>query len=240
MNDRKTKEMQNQMQVDTFLKKGAVKIGPWTSHIWRNDPRHLCFLLSRYKFCAKMLAGKDEVLEIGCGDAFGLPIVRQTVGSVHGIDFEPLVIEEAKKRFGEKGIEEGITLSVHDITKTAILGRFDAAYSLDVIEHIRPDREEIFMTNICASLKEQAVCIIGTPNITADTYASEYSREGHINLKSSETLNQLMSLYFYNVFNFSMNDEIVHTGYAPMAHYLLGMGVGKRTEFNPFRNLSLL
>ena len=174
-----------------------------------------------------MLAGKDKVLEIGCGDAFGLPVVKQTVGSVHGIDFEPLIIEDAKNRFEEEGME-GITLSVHDIIEEPVHDRFDAAYSLDVIEHIRPEKEEIFMTNICASLKEHAVCIIGTPNITADKFASEYSRKGHVNLKSAETLNQLMRLYFYNVFDFSMNDEVVHTGYAPMAHYLLCLGAGKK------------
>jgi 2-polyprenyl-3-methyl-5-hydroxy-6-metoxy-1,4-benzoquinol methylase len=229
MNKKETKEPQNQKQIDTFFQKGAVKMGPWTSHIWRNDPRHLCFLLSRYKFCAKMLAGRDKVVEIGCGDAFGLFVVKQTVGSVHGIDFEPLVIEDAKKRLEEEGFEgRGVTLSIHDITKGSVSGRFDAAYSLDVIEHILPEKEEIFMANICASLKEHAVCIIGTPNITADKYASQYSREGHINLKSSETLHQLMGSYFHSVFDFSMNDEIVHTGYAPMAHYIFCIGVSPR------------
>jgi len=227
MNKRETKEPQNQIQIDTFSQKGGAKMGPWTSHIWRSDPRHLCFLLSRYKFCAKMLAGKDKVLEIGCGDAFGLPVVKQTVGSVHGIDFEPLIIEDAKKRFEEEGIE-GVTLSIHDITETSLTGGFDAAYSLDVIEHIPREKEEMFMTNICASLKEHSVCIIGTPNITADKYESEYSREGHVNLKSSETLNQLMCLYFYNVFDFSMNDEVVHTGYAPMAHYIFCIGINPK------------
>lgn len=228
MNERKAKEPQNQMQIDTFFQKGAANMGPWTSHIWRSDPRHLCFLLSRYKFCAKMLAGKDKVLEIGCGDAFGLAVVKQTVGAVHGIDFEPLIIKDVKKRLEKEGIEEGVTLSIHDITEASVPARFDAAYSLDVIEHIPPEKEETFMANICASLKEHAVCIIGTPNITANKYASEYSREGHINLKNVQSLNELMSIYFYNIFNFSMNDEVVHTGYAPMAHYLLAIGVGKR------------
>ena len=33
-----------------------------------------------------------------------------------------------------------------------------------------------------------------------------------------------MQQFFHNVFIFSMNDEVVHTGYAPMAHYLLALG----------------
>jgi hypothetical protein len=37
-----------------------------------------------------------------------------------------------------------------------------------------------------------------------------------------------MTRYFQNVFVFSMNDEVVHTGFSPMAHYLFAMGVGVR------------
>jgi len=229
MNNRETKEPQNQMQVDTFFQKGPVTMGPWTSHIWRNDPRHLCFLLSRYKFCAKMLTGKDKVLEIGCGDAFGLPVVKQTVGEVHGIDFERIVVEDNIRRFEEEEIW-GVSFGVHDITDASLKEQFDAAYSLDVIEHIPQEQEKIFMTNISNSLKDQGVFIIGTPNITANQFASEYSREGHVNLKSSKTLHELMSFYFHNVFDFSMNDEVVHTGFAPMAHYLFCIGTGKKTS----------
>ena len=47
------------------------------------------FMLSRYKFVAKMLAGLEHVLEIGCGDAFGTRIVTQAVKRVTGIDFDP-------------------------------------------------------------------------------------------------------------------------------------------------------
>ena len=65
-------------------------------------------------------------------------------------------------------------------------------------------------------------------NITAQHYASALSQAGHINMKSAETLRQTMESYFHNVFIFSMNDEVVHTGFHPMAHYLFAMGVGLR------------
>ena len=29
-----------------------------------------------------------------------------------------------------------------------------------------------------------------------------------------------MQKFFHNVFVFSMNDEVIHTGFQPMAHYL--------------------
>ena len=222
-----TKEPQNQIQIDRYYQDGPFEIGTWTSHIARSDPRHLAFILSRYKFCAKMLEGKEKVLEVGCGDGFGLPIVMQTVGSVTGIDFEPLVIDDDRKRFQRERIERAVFL-VHDICEGSLPNKFDAMYSLDVIEHIPSEKEIAFLKNISFSLKSHGLCIIDTPNITAEKYASEGSRQGHINLKSVKTLKDLMSWYFYNVFSFSMNDEVVHTGYSPMAHYIICMGVGVR------------
>ena len=221
----KTKEPQNQSQVEDFKQLGPATMGPWTSHIWRNDPRHMCFLLSRYKFVAKMLEGKSNVLEVGCGDAVGTPIVLQTVKKIHGIDFEPLVLNDAIERYRREGIDRA-TFAVHDITTSPPPGKFDAAFSLDVIEHIPARVEDTFLDNICAALVPQATCILGTPNITANQYASAASKEGHINLKSGQSLRALMERRFHNVFSFSMNDEVVHTGYAPMAHYLFAVGAG--------------
>jgi 2-polyprenyl-3-methyl-5-hydroxy-6-metoxy-1,4-benzoquinol methylase len=220
-----TKELQNQSQIDDFRRLGPATMGPWTSHIWRNDPRHLGFLLARYKFVSKMLTGRDRVLEVGCGDAVGTPVVLQTVGSVHGIDFEPLVVNDAIERYRREGVDRA-TFAVHDMLGGGIKGTFDAAFSLDVIEHIPQQQETLFIDNIVTSLTDQAVFIMGTPNITANEYASPASKAGHINLKSADTLKHLLSSSFHNVFIFSMNDEHVHTGYSQMAHYLFGMGVG--------------
>jgi len=219
----KAKEAQNQIQFDNYSKE-PVTLGPYTTHIWKNDPRHLCFLLARYKFCAKMLEGKNTVLEIGCGDAFGIPVVAQGCGHVHGIDWEPLLLKDDRKRL--KHIR--CSFSCMDITKAATKEKYDAAYSLDVIEHIPENREGRFFFNTCKSLHRDGVFIIGTPNITASAYATEASRTGHINLKSHKGLRDLMSKHFRNVFMFSMNDEVIHTGYGPMAHYLISMGVGIR------------
>lgn len=219
------KESQNQIQFDTYFSQGGVVFGPYTSHMWREDPRKMCFLFSRYKFCSKMLIGKKKALEVGCGDSIGTPIVLQSVEQVHGIDFEPIVIEDAIKRntYGSR-----CTYSIHDMIESPVPGSFDAAYSLDVIEHIPPHLESKFLLNIASSLKKDGIAIIGTPNIHAHQHACEASRIGHINLKSGETLREALSQYFANVFVFSMNDEVVHTGYSPMAHYLLAMGVGRK------------
>ena len=54
-------------------------------------------------------------------------------------------------------------------------------YSLDVLEHIAPDQEARFLSNMVAPLKPKGVAIIGTPSLESQTYASVHSRQGHVN-----------------------------------------------------------
>src|SRR3989338_11179996 len=53
------------------------RFGLMSGYAWRHDPRHVLFTLARYKFVAKMLAGKGPILEIGCADGFGTRLVAQ-------------------------------------------------------------------------------------------------------------------------------------------------------------------
>lgn len=227
MSEKKTREPQNQVQLDSYHTNGPVQLGPWTSNIWRHDPRHLGFMLARYKFAAKMLSGKKRILEAGCGDGVGIPILLQEVGSMHCIDADPHVLQDAEQRCKAEAIND-CSFECLDLCEQGPSGNYDGAFSLDVIEHVPQESEHRFMENLCFSLAPHSVLIVGTPNKTADAYASEGSRIGHINLKSADELHTLMSHYFENVFMFSMNDEVVHTGFAPMAHYLIAMGASLR------------
>lgn len=221
----KAKEAQNQVQFDQY-NADPVVLGPYTSYIWRQDPKHLSFLFSRYKFVSKMLAGKHSVLEVGCGDAMGTPVVAQTVDRIFAVDFEPLLIADNKKRLKD---HPTIMFDLHDMTEYP-LGQYDAVFALDVIEHIPPAKEDDFLTNICKSMQPDGVCIIGTPNVAAHNHASELSQHGHVNLKSHTQFQDIIQKYFKNGFLFSMNDEMVHTGYYPMAQYLIMVGIGPRYE----------
>jgi 2-polyprenyl-3-methyl-5-hydroxy-6-metoxy-1,4-benzoquinol methylase len=203
-------------------------MGPMTGQVWREDPRRLVFLLARYKFVSKMLAGKKTAIEFGCGDAFGMRIVRQTVGLVHGVDFDPVFIDWARSAAEREKLDS--SYSQIDFIKEAPSGRYEAAYSLDVIEHIPESEESSFVDHLADVLEPNGVCIVGTPNVTATPYASPVSLEGHINLKSAESLKVTMSRRFDNIFIFSMNDEVIHTGFYPMAHYLFALCAGVTTR----------
>ncbi len=203
----------------------GVVLGPWASDSLRMDPRHLAFVLARYKFCAKMLAGKGEVIEVGCGDALGLPIVAQTVSRLYAVDWDHRQLDGNAERLSHV---ENVSYILHDFNESPLGIQAEAAYTVDVLEHVEPSKEARFVENLVACLKPGGVLITGTPNITAAEHASPESKIHHINLKSFHTLRELMERYFENVFMFGMNDEVLHTGFGPMSHYLWSLAVSPK------------
>jgi len=200
-----------------------LKMGPWTSYSLVNDPKHMCFVLARYKFCAKMLEGKRSVMEVGSGDGFGLPIMAQAAKKVYACDWDERLLQGNAKRLAHLKNVEYLYVDLNKDSPGVVV---DGIFLIDVIEHLEPKKEKIFLDNIIKCLKPGGVLIIGTPNITASAHATSRSRVQHINLKSSKSLRDLMEKYFENVFMFGMNDEVLHTGYAPMCHYIWAIGSG--------------
>jgi hypothetical protein len=76
MTEAKTREPQYQVCVELEQRQGLTRLGLMSNQVWHDDPRRLLFLLSRYKFVAKMLSGRRHVLEVGCADAFGTRVVQ--------------------------------------------------------------------------------------------------------------------------------------------------------------------
>jgi len=202
-----------------------IRLGSAAAYAYVNDPRHIAFMASRYKFVSKMLEGLDRVVEVGCGDGFGAPIVAQSVKQLICTDIDDGTLKDDTER---SAMFKNIRFEYFDFRQKAYSDPVDAAYFVDVIEHIYPAEEDTFLTNIACSLKAHGIVLIGTPNIEADKYASEFSRFGHINLKDHKTLRASLCTHFHNVFLFSMNDEVLHTGFFPMAHYLWALCVSPK------------
>jgi 16S rRNA A1518/A1519 N6-dimethyltransferase RsmA/KsgA/DIM1 with predicted DNA glycosylase/AP lyase activity len=88
-----------------------------------------------------MIAGSQSALEIGCADAFASRIVKQSVQSLTAIDFDPVFIKNAQEYISPRW---PISLIQHDILTGPVQGQYDAAYFLDVFEHISEDNESCF------------------------------------------------------------------------------------------------
>jgi 2-polyprenyl-3-methyl-5-hydroxy-6-metoxy-1,4-benzoquinol methylase len=206
--------------MDKLLERGVERLGLMTGWAWHDDPRHLLFTLSRYKFVAKMMAGRNSVLEVGCSDGFATRLVAQTVKTVVGVDFDSQFINDAIERRSDRW---PIDFRLHDVLASPVPGKFDGAYALDVLEHIPSEQEDRFLQNIRSSLTSSGILIIGTPSLASQQYASPQSKEGHVNCKAADGLTATLSRHFAQIFLFSMNDEVVHTGYTNMAHYYMAL-----------------
>lgn len=217
---RHTGEKQYQASIQRIKERGHERLGLMSSWAYLDDPKRLVFTLARYKFVAKMLSGCRHVLEAGCGDAWPSRIVLQEVKKLTAVDFDPAFVEDANARMADSW---KFVCKQHDLLKGPVAGKFDGVYCLDVLEHIPAKHEDRFISNLVASLDEHGVLIIGTPSLQSQGHASLLSKQGHVNCKDQRELKKLMLKYFHNVFMFSMNDEVVHTGYHKMAHYLFAI-----------------
>ena len=222
-----TKEPQYSLLYEVKERHGVARLGLMINESWNQDPKRTLFTLARYKFVARMLSGRKHVLEVGCADAFGTRIVQQAVGKITATDFDPLFIDDIRERMNPHWPLEVL---IHDMLKGPVPGRFDAVYALDVLEHIQEKDEDVFIKNTIASLDPTGIAIFGMPSLESQTYASPQSKAGHVNCKSGEALKCTLERYFHTVFVFSMNDEVVHTGFYPMAHYLLGVACHRRED----------
>jgi 2-polyprenyl-3-methyl-5-hydroxy-6-metoxy-1,4-benzoquinol methylase len=187
-------------------------------NLW-NDPKRLAFVLARYKFSANLACRHRTVLELGCSEGIGATFLAEWSSHYTGVDMDAEAVAAAKRNWRNDKlnfIEEDF------LGKT--YGTFDTIVSLDVVEHIEPEREFLFFETILKNLGTDGIGIVGTPNITSVPYASPASQLGHVNMFSAERLKTTMEQYFHNVFVFGLNDEMVHTGFASMTHYLMCVG----------------
>lgn len=201
----------------------SFKFGPHWSFNFRNDPKRLAFVLSRYKFSAKVLGKRHSILELGCSDGIGTSILAENAEKYTGVDLDQPAIEVAKENFTHSKFS-----FIFDDFMGKNYGNFEGVVSLDVVEHILPEFETIYFQTIYNNLTENGICVVGTPNLTAAPYASKASQLGHVNLYDQQRLVKTMKNYFHQVFPFGMNDETMHTGFASMAHYLICIGCHKK------------
>lgn len=198
-----------------------VTLGPMIGSTWRWNPDRLSFVAARYRFVSQHFKGLGRVAEIGCADGFMSEMVRRKVMKLDLFDFDP----------AWRNYQPSITTwDILDgpLWKAIPGARWDGIYMLDVMEHIEPRSEPCAMRNICASLSSDGVFIAGVPSLESQAYAAPISKAGHVNCRTGDKLKDDMREYFKNVFLFTMNDEMIGSNFAPMAHYLFVICCGPR------------
>ena len=107
------------------------------------------------------LADCRTVLDYGCGQGFLIPPLVRQGKRVTGADFSATAIDAANARFGGlAGFEGAVT-----IDRLIADGRaFDAAVSVEVIEHLNDSHLDGFFHNLKRLVRPGGVTIITTPN----------------------------------------------------------------------------
>ena len=209
--------------LDEYLSRyGRFQMGDMSSFTWNRDPKRLLFVLSRYKAVASMLDDETHVLEVGCGDAFGSRIVKQFVRDLTVSDADQVLINSARK-LGCPPFE--FDCVHHDFLVSSLTSEssFTSAFLLDVLEHIPREDQNRFLTNINNSLTKPSKVIIGMPSYESQSFASPESLEGHVNCQTKRGLRSSLLEVYNTVTVFSMNDEVLHTGFDKMSNYLLAL-----------------
>jgi 2-polyprenyl-3-methyl-5-hydroxy-6-metoxy-1,4-benzoquinol methylase len=140
--------------------------------------------LLAYVEALKLLSG--NVLEIGCGEAYGLDMISQKAESYHGID-----------KYKAPHIREGKTISFTRMKVPPLKNipdkHFDFVISFQVIEHIKNDN--LFITEVFRVLKPNGVFILTTPNKEMSITRNPW----HIREYGVSDLDHLLSHYFARV-----------------------------------------
>ncbi|XXK27905.1 class I SAM-dependent methyltransferase [Arenicellales bacterium nBUS_45] len=202
----------------------GITLPPEYAQFVQENGLRLLIRLARYKFVAKMLRSSDRVLEVGSGSGLGSIFLSQHCNSVVGIDVKKTEVEEAKKINKRVNVD----FKVADIFDNDFDLKFDVVTSLDVIEHMEEADGQKLIAAKTRHLNEHGIAIVGTPSIYSYPYQSVISQASHVKCYDMPELQKLMDQFFYRTLTFSMNDEIVHTGFHKMAWYYFIIGVGIR------------
>jgi len=212
------------------MNENIFSFGPYYSGGLRTDIKKSMITLARYKFCGKMLEYVRglKVLELGCNEGLGAHFFMQMDNCTEylGCDINREAIEWGLKNVKPQARREEIKvdfLEADFLEPLAIEKKYNAIISLDVIEHIAHSDEQKYVKTIVQNLENNGIAIIGTPNIRMKEYQSEATRREHINMFDQERLYNLCHTVFQNVFMFSMNDEVIHTGFQPMSCYFFAL-----------------
>lgn len=211
-----TQSPENQRVISLANTIGLERLGIMSSQAWHDDPQSLLFTLSRYKFVSRMFRGFDNVLEIGCGDGFYSRIVQQQVNNLTVSDHDPIFINDLASRNPPKWTLKSFVFNPLVDSHSV---KYDGIYLLDVFEHIDQDNSHHFIRNISTLLNSHGSLIVGAPSLASQNYASDISRMGHVNCLSGDCFRNFFSDFFHTVNLFSMNDEVLHTGFLEMSHY---------------------
>ncbi len=188
---------------------------------FQENPFEFLFVLSRYKFAARLLEKKAHVLDAGCGLGIGSVLLSKFSEKVTAVDFDQELIRNNRIQYQNI---PNLSFEPCDLTQLPTgHPTYDAVVSLDVIEHFPKEAIPAVVENLSRLTADHGFAVIGTPNIASQPFASKRRLDSHFHEFAPEELKDLLKGYFKNVFVFSMTDENVSLNFPKMAWYLMAL-----------------
>ena len=205
---------------------GTIELPSEYAYFFKDNLLQLLIRLARYKFACRLIKPDDRVLEVGCGTGMGSIFLGQHCRSVKGIDIQEREIDAAKKINRRTNVD----FSVGDFFSHPPQESYDIVLSVDVIEHMSEKDGIEFIRKTTRHLKRDGMLVLGTPSCYSYDYSSELSKAAHIKLYDQKALVRIIDRFYSRTVAFSMNDEIVHTGFPKLAWYYFVLGVLPKTD----------
>jgi len=205
---------------DLEARYGKIQLPAEYAHFIQDNLLRLLIRLARYKFVARQLRHFDEVLEVGCGSGLGAIFLSQHCARVVGLDIKADEIQEARSI----NRRENVTFQCGDLFDMAQPLQFDVVVALDVIEHMPEEQGRRLLKQMAARTRPTGMTIVGTPSLYSLPYQGALSRASHVKCYDQQELVALFDECFGRTLSFSMNDEMVHTGFTKLAWYYFLMG----------------
>ena len=202
----------------------GVCLSPEYAHFLQNDTLRLLIRLARYKFIARLIKKEDSILEVGSGSGMGSIFLGQHCKKVRGIDIKESEVNDAIALNKRSNVE----FSKEDLFDIDVKELYDVIVSLDVIEHMPDGLDAKLIETKLKHLKDSGMIIVGTPSHYSYEHQSAISKASHFKCFDLPDLEKLVGKYVQRTLSFSMNDELVHTGYYKMAWYYFVIGFGKK------------
>lgn len=198
----------------------GITLPPEYAFFIQENTMQLLIRLARYKFIARLLKKTDHVLEIGSGSGMGSIFLAQHCAHVTGLEVKTTEVEEARSM----NIRDNVEFMVTDFFKLEESKKYDVIVALDVIEHLSVEDGNNLISSMTRHVNNAGMIVIGTPSIYSYEYQGDLSRASHVKCYDQQELLSLVDNYFGRTVAFSMNDELVHTGFPKLAWYYFVLG----------------
>ncbi len=208
-------ESYHQLVSELYDRYPNLTLPPEYTYFAEKDLLRLLIRLARYKFVARLIKKTDSVLEVGSGSGLGTIFLGQHCAQVTGIEVKKTEVEEALSIPHPPSVDF-VQGDLFDLPPSR---PYDVVVALDVIEHMPVEQGHDLVRAMAERIKPTGMLVIGTPSVYSYEFQGPLSRASHVKCYDQPELVDLIEHYFGRTLAFSMNDELVHTGYHKMAWY---------------------